>query len=229
LGVYYQSLGQYPKAIEYYQQSLAIQKEIGDRNGEAGSLGNLGFAYYFLKQYPEAAKVLREAINIYESLRVKLTADTDKVSIFETQANSYELLQAVLIAQNQTDTALEISERGRARAFIELLAASISKTPDIQPTVTPITIQQIQQIARQENATLVEYSLVLNKIYCWVIKPTGEVLFRPVDPASLSTSLEELVKETRQELVSQADSPAAVASSLRSTTSRRNHPSTGCC
>ncbi|KHG39450.1 hypothetical protein OA07_23575 [Aphanizomenon flos-aquae 2012/KM1/D3] len=49
LGIAYNSLGQYPKAIEFHQQSLAIFREIGDspeerlrqRNGEANSLGNL--------------------------------------------------------------------------------------------------------------------------------------------------------------------------------------------
>jgi tetratricopeptide (TPR) repeat protein len=45
LGIAYNSLGQYPKAIEFNQQSLAISKEIGDRNGEASSLMNLGIAY----------------------------------------------------------------------------------------------------------------------------------------------------------------------------------------
>ncbi|WP_353851852.1 tetratricopeptide repeat protein [Microcystis sp. LE18-22.4A] len=31
LGLAYRSLGQYPKAIDFYQQSLAIQQKIGDR------------------------------------------------------------------------------------------------------------------------------------------------------------------------------------------------------
>ncbi|WP_211517543.1 tetratricopeptide repeat protein, partial [Geitlerinema sp. PCC 9228] len=35
LGLAYQSLGQYQRAIEYHQQSLAIKQEIGDRSGEA--------------------------------------------------------------------------------------------------------------------------------------------------------------------------------------------------
>jgi tetratricopeptide (TPR) repeat protein len=36
------SLGQYEKAIEHYNQALAISREIGDRQGEGNRLGNLG-------------------------------------------------------------------------------------------------------------------------------------------------------------------------------------------
>ncbi len=48
--------------------------------------------------------------------------DANKVSIFEEQARTYRTLQQVFVAQNQPNAALEIAERGRARAFVELLA-----------------------------------------------------------------------------------------------------------
>ena len=48
------SLKHYQRAIDFQQQSLEIEREIGDRNGEANSLGNLGLAYYSLGQYQQA-------------------------------------------------------------------------------------------------------------------------------------------------------------------------------
>jgi tetratricopeptide (TPR) repeat protein len=62
LGNAYDSLGQYPQAIDYYHQSLAIKREIGvreafpqeSRQGESTSLGGLGNAYYSLGQYQQA-------------------------------------------------------------------------------------------------------------------------------------------------------------------------------
>jgi tetratricopeptide (TPR) repeat protein len=42
LGLAYSDLGQIEKAIEHYQQALAIHREIGYRQGEASQLGNLG-------------------------------------------------------------------------------------------------------------------------------------------------------------------------------------------
>jgi tetratricopeptide (TPR) repeat protein len=57
-------LGQYPKAIEFHQQSLAIKREIGDRNGEATSLNNLGGAYFQLGQYPKAIEFYQQSLAI---------------------------------------------------------------------------------------------------------------------------------------------------------------------
>ncbi|MEI1373112.1 tetratricopeptide repeat protein [Nostoc sp. UHCC 0926] len=37
------SLGQYPKALEYYQQALAIFKQIGDRSDVGTTLNNISY------------------------------------------------------------------------------------------------------------------------------------------------------------------------------------------
>jgi tetratricopeptide (TPR) repeat protein len=54
LGVAYQSLGEYRRAIEYHNQDLAIAREIGDRRGEGQTLGNLGNAYASLGEHRRA-------------------------------------------------------------------------------------------------------------------------------------------------------------------------------
>ncbi|MGK7872653.1 MAG: CHAT domain-containing protein [Xenococcaceae cyanobacterium] len=64
LGNTYVSLGEYPKAIEFYQQSLAITRDIGDHNGEAKSLGNLGVAYFSLGEYPKAIEFYQQSLAI---------------------------------------------------------------------------------------------------------------------------------------------------------------------
>ena len=51
LGNAYQSLGDFRKAIEYYEKSLEIKKEIGDRFGESACYGNLGNAYQSLGDF----------------------------------------------------------------------------------------------------------------------------------------------------------------------------------
>ncbi len=45
LGTVYSDLGDARKAIEHYEQQLAIAQESGDRCGEGAALGNLGTAY----------------------------------------------------------------------------------------------------------------------------------------------------------------------------------------
>nr|WP_277922600.1 CHAT domain-containing tetratricopeptide repeat protein [Coleofasciculus sp. FACHB-1120] len=221
LGNVYSSLGNYAKAIDYLQQRLTIVREIKDRLGEGGSLNNLGLNFQKSGNLAQAEKTLRAGIKVWESLRERLGGnDAYKVSIFEQQALTYGLLQQVLIAQNQPTTALEISERGRARAFVELLATRFSSRSSTQPNIStsPLNIQEIQQISKQKNATLVEYSIIYDdfkkiqgkqefyesELYIWVIPPSGEVSFRRVDLKPLSqqqnTSLAELVINSRESI-----------------------------
>ncbi len=47
-------LGEYDKAIDYYEQHLVIAKEVGDRLGEGNALGNLGIASQGLGDYDQA-------------------------------------------------------------------------------------------------------------------------------------------------------------------------------
>jgi len=46
LGLVYDSLGQKPEALDYYQQALAIYREVGDRRGEGVTLWNIGAALF---------------------------------------------------------------------------------------------------------------------------------------------------------------------------------------
>ena len=68
LGNVYYSLGEYQKAIEFHQQSLAITREIGDRGGEASSWFNLGLTYYKLDRISEAKEAYLQARELYQAL-----------------------------------------------------------------------------------------------------------------------------------------------------------------
>jgi CHAT domain-containing protein/tetratricopeptide (TPR) repeat protein len=197
LGIAYYFLGDYTKAIEYQQQWLAIARSIKGRPSEGRALHDLGLALYRQGNFSAAEKTLLDSIKVSESLRADLD-DANKVSIFDTQTDPYLNLQKVLIAQKKNNEALEIAERGRARAFVELLAARLAPSASTQLTINPPSIQQIQQIAKEQNATLVEYSTIWNEaLYIWVIKPTGEITFRSVDLESLNIDLGKSTESTR--------------------------------
>ncbi|MCA1990749.1 MAG: CHAT domain-containing protein [Coleofasciculus sp. S288] len=190
LGSAYSFLGDYTKAIEYHQQQLAIAREIHDLYGEGTALNNLGVALINMGRFAEAENILRDGIEARESLRELLGSnDAYKVTLFEQQARTYRHLQKVLIVQNKIEAALEIAERGRARAFVELLARRFSSNSGAQLHIEPPTIEQIRQIAVEQNATLVEYSIVEDELYIWVIQPNGNITFRQVDLRTLKTSL----------------------------------------
>ncbi|MDF5733164.1 MAG: tetratricopeptide repeat protein, partial [Rhizonema sp. PD38] len=159
LGNAYDSLGDYPKAIEYHQQVLAIAQEIKDRQGQGTALNNLGLAFYKQGNFPIAESNLIEGMKVLESLRGGLK-DSEKVSIFDTQGSTYRILQQVYIAQNKTDAALEIAEKGRARAFVELLTSRLQTTNSVANIAPQVSVAQIKQIAQNQKATLVQYSII---------------------------------------------------------------------
>ncbi len=217
----------YEQAYRYSQEALAITRQLGASLGEGIALTNVGNALLYLERLTAAEQALFEAVGVWEDVRAGLgTSDGFKVSIFETQLTAYRNLQQVLVAQNKTDAALTISERSRARAFVELLArgeayataAGIPPAPDLA---------QMQQIAAAQNATLVEYSIIRDqfadpphaasaqnpvepqdaRLYIWVVAPDGRVEFREVNLQDLpATAIADLVTETRIALTGRDDS-----------------------
>ncbi len=214
IGGIYHNLGQYPQALESYQQALAIVQAIGNKEIEGTMLSSIGVVYNTQGNYSQAETTLFAAIEVLESLRSRDLKDDQKISIFGLQAASYRFLQQALVAQNKFDKALEIAERSRGRALVELIDSKLSQNLSNQPNIKPPTLQEIQQIAQKQNATLVQYSIIdeplkvqgkeewlQSKLYIWVIKPTGDIVFKQVDlKKSLNKSLQDLVTTSRDDI-----------------------------
>lgn len=216
LGKVYYFQGNYLEAEKYTQQSLDIAKEIQDLDAEGQALHQLGGILLKQSQLTAAEKILYLGIQAREGIRQRLAnKDAYKVSVFERQSSTYSLLQKALLAQNKFTDALAIAERGRARAFVELLASRLSSNQIVQATIEPPNFEEIQKIAVSHNTTIIEYALIgdyftledglqfrESELYIWVVKPTGELFFRGQELKSLwevqNTSLAELVFITRE-------------------------------
>jgi CHAT domain-containing protein len=201
LALAYEDAKDFDQSVALHRQSQAIAHSLNNPELEAKALNNLGHALFGAGKLTEAAAQLRAAVQLLDALRPDLN-DRYRVSIFDTQLHTYSLLQQILIADNQPEAALEASEQGRARAFVELLARQ-QFSPASSPTPTspiappaPLSIDRIRQIAQQQNATLVEYAIVPDDdfkfrgkqrasreeaLLIWVVTPSGKVTFRRVD------------------------------------------------
>ena len=104
------------------------------------------------QNYRRAKKYLESAVTVLESLRPGLR-DEQKISLADTQKHTYDLLQQTYIAQNKTDLALVTAERGRARAFIELLAQRNTDTELELDTAAP-NVKEIKAIAKKPSGNL---------------------------------------------------------------------------
>ena len=56
----FKSVGQYTKAEQYLQKALVINKEIGDKLGEASAYENLGTVFKCVGQYTKAEQYLQK-------------------------------------------------------------------------------------------------------------------------------------------------------------------------
>ena len=55
-------LGKQEEALKYYEQALAIRREVGNRSGEGTTLNNLGVVYDALGKKEEALKYYEQAL-----------------------------------------------------------------------------------------------------------------------------------------------------------------------
>lgn len=203
IGNVFKELGQYEEALTYYNKSLTLLQKTNKPSRKASITTSKAEVYVNMNRYLIAEKNLFNAINILESLRPGLT-DENKISIFERQTDSYQLLQKVLVTQNKNDKALEISERGRSRAFVELLAKRLTSNNNPIEIKAP-KINELTKIAASQNATLVEYSIINDEdLYIWVVQPQSKIEFRSVNLKSWlkkhNISLKELVNDTRKSI-----------------------------
>jgi CHAT domain-containing protein/predicted DNA-binding protein YlxM (UPF0122 family) len=196
IGTVHRQQNSYKTALQFYEQALAIFKEVKNSPGVGYTLSNIGATLLKVGDFKAAAEQLMAAVEVWESLRPGLT-DENKVSLFEKQAETYGLLQQASIAQNKTEAALEIAERGRARAFAELLASRLGTDKSEQlAALKPPNIEQIKQIAAEQKATIIEYSIVADKLYIWAIAPDGDIAFRQIDTSNLDISLSDVARNT---------------------------------
>ncbi len=206
----------YEAALAYYDQGLSLFKEIQAKHSAAKALNNRAHTLLTWEQaaanrshnsqkLADAEHNLQQAITILEEARNDLTTDANLISLFDTQVNTYNLLQQVLIAKNRPIAALEMSEQGRSRAFSTLLSQQMDATS------VPLNLQQIQHIAKTQNATLVEYSIIpkdtvihqgkergeAGELYIWVVTPNGDFNFYRQPLEGKEIALETLIQQSR--------------------------------
>jgi tetratricopeptide (TPR) repeat protein len=87
------------KAIEFYQQSLAIKREIGDRGGEAKTWFNLGLIYYKLDHISEAKEAYRQSRELFQALGLAEDIQDCDDKIQQLQTRKYPLIVAFFVGE----------------------------------------------------------------------------------------------------------------------------------
>ncbi|XP_060533525.1 tetratricopeptide repeat protein 28 [Cylas formicarius] len=184
LGRVHQLLGNRSQAVAYLTQGLCIAEALGRRDEEAKIRNRLGLALYSNGDLEGAQKQLEAATQLLESIRRETRNSADyKLSLFELQSSSYQVLQRVLVSLNRTDEALVIAERGRNRAFVDLLlerqglhehkTKGKSKSMDM---FNISTLENLKDIVNRQRAATLYYSVAAGFLYAWLILPSKGVV-----------------------------------------------------
>ncbi|WP_052672420.1 CHAT domain-containing tetratricopeptide repeat protein [Aliterella atlantica] len=151
-------LRQSQKAVAAYNQELALWQKLGDRLNQAETLYNIAQTQRNSGNLIAAQAPIQNAIALVEGIRTKVTSADLRTSFFATDSvqNYYEFYIDLLMQLHQKQPskgydamALQISERDRARALVELLSEA---NADIRQGVEPKLLEQESSIQQKLNA-----------------------------------------------------------------------------
>ncbi len=116
------------KALDYFNQSLALRKTIGDHNGVATTLFQMARLENKRGNLAESRKHLESALTIIESVRANVASQQLRASFFASVQQNRELYIELLMRLHEADPskrfdrlAFRASENGRARSLLEML------------------------------------------------------------------------------------------------------------
>ncbi len=121
IGETYRLQEHYPEALESYQQALDVAREVGDQTGAGSILANIGAVYQTQSQVTEALKHYQESMDILETVRATAGSEAGRSSYIARYAGLYADTIDLLYHQGRVEEAFFISERGRARSFLDSL------------------------------------------------------------------------------------------------------------
>ncbi|XP_072290130.1 tetratricopeptide repeat protein 28-like isoform X3 [Eucyclogobius newberryi] len=176
LGRTHHALQNYSQAVMYLQEGLRLAEQLARREDEAKIRHRLGLSLWASGNLEEAQHQLYRASALFETIRHEAQHSTDyKLSLFDLQTSCYQALQRVLVSLGHHDEALAVAERGRTRAFADLLVERQTGQQDSDP-YTPVTVEHILDTVNSQRALVLYFSMAAGYLYSWLLAPGAGIL-----------------------------------------------------
>jgi len=231
LAAVHHELGESATAMEDMQHAITLSQEVEDKRSEGERLTQLAALKMYGNETVDNAEcegLLNQSVSVWRQYAVALRqqllmdlenedienpdlANTRAAQFFEEHASTYASLQKVLVAQDKQNEALVVAEEGRTQALYDLLQLTGDANP-VDSETAPMTAEEICTLAKDNDTTLVVYSMVEadRTLYIWVITADGEVKFHDVNIeealASQETSLSQSVRQLYETMAAAAKS-----------------------
>jgi tetratricopeptide (TPR) repeat protein len=152
-----QEQGHAAEALQNYQQALALVDEIGNQDGKAAILSNIGFIYDKESKFDLALSYYEQSISALETVRAIAGDDIARAAYADQYMRLYVRAASLYYQQNQDQKAFLISEKGRARAFLDSLGTGQIQFSD--DAMTDLLTREQEAYAERQSArdALAEY------------------------------------------------------------------------
>jgi CHAT domain-containing protein len=164
IGAVYQDSGDSPKALEYYEKSLAESRAAKDLQEEALALCDIARPERAMQHTAEARRDVEAGLQILESVRARIAGSESRSSYFAAAQRNYEFYIDLLMQmhaehpdQGFADLALQISERARARSLLDML---VEAHADIHQGADPKLLER-ERLLQQRLRARSEYQVQL--------------------------------------------------------------------
>jgi CHAT domain-containing protein/Tfp pilus assembly protein PilF len=170
IGYVYNLEAQPEKAVEQFDKALSIFKNIGDLNNAAAALEGRARAELMREDLFASRKNIEESLSLIETVRARSGSQQLRASYLATREKAYEFYVDLLMrlegkepGKGHAAEALKVSERSRARSFMELLneahvdvregvsADLIKRERDLSQVLNAKAQREIQLTARKGN------------------------------------------------------------------------------
>jgi CHAT domain-containing protein/cytochrome c-type biogenesis protein CcmH/NrfG len=173
MGNIYKQAGDYNNAIASYNNSIELYNRLSFSTHLYQAHKGRLFCYIQNKDDSLADEAIGTAFDLLEKYRSKISEDDDRNSFFDVEQSTYDLaIDFESSRMNNSQKAFEYSEKSRARSLLYLLgpnALGIAQNGDqIISVSSPLALADIQA-GMPEQAQILQYTLLTNKLLIWVI------------------------------------------------------------
>ena len=142
-----------------------------------------------------AIEAYRRAIASAEQVRARFRSEEFKTGFFGDVQGIFDSVVRLLVETGQADAALEVSERSRARALLDLLRgrgrpAGAGTQAFADPLGQPLGVDRLRA-AVPADSVLLAYHVVADRTYVWTVRRSG------INATTLEIGREALLAQTR--------------------------------
>ncbi|MEX0879449.1 MAG: CHAT domain-containing tetratricopeptide repeat protein [Thermoanaerobaculia bacterium] len=173
IGRVHAARGDEARALAYGGRAIGLARALGNEEVLWAVAHRWGSIQRDLGRREEALESLDESLAAIERLRARVVAsDEARTGFLEGKQVVYADAIDLLMELGRIEEALELAERARARAFLDLLGG---RELAGLATHEPLTLTQIRREVSRRETTLVEYFCSDQRLYVWSVEPDGQI------------------------------------------------------